>query len=205
MVYSLDYMKGDSGLTRYWFFMNFFIGSMQLIVLSDNLLSLFIGWEGVGLCSYALIGYYYHDEKENWVGTPGSMALGEEQAYPPSHAGHEGLLHDQGRRHRDAGGHPHPLHLLRAPSTTSSSSPRPTGPCAREERPARAGGPADTSEERSASLPSSRCQEWLPDAMAGPAPVSALIHAATMVNAGRRPGRAGRADLLLRARWRTRR
>ena len=87
MVYSLDYMKGDGGLTRYWFFMNFFIGSMQLIVLSDNLLSLFIGWEGVGLCSYALIGYYYKDEKEDWVGTPGSKALGEEQAYPPSHAG----------------------------------------------------------------------------------------------------------------------
>jgi NADH-quinone oxidoreductase subunit L len=87
MVYSLDYMKGDGGLTRYWFFMNFFIGSMQLIVLSDNLLSLFIGWEGVGLCSYALIGYYYRDEIENWVGTPGSKVLGEEQAYPPSHAG----------------------------------------------------------------------------------------------------------------------
>ena len=50
--------------------MNFFIGSMQLIVLSDNLLSLFIGWEGVGLCSYALIGYYYKDEKADWVGTP---------------------------------------------------------------------------------------------------------------------------------------
>ncbi len=66
MVYSLDYMKGDGGLTRYWFFMNFFIGSMQLIVLSDNLLSLFIGWEGVGLCSYALIGYYYRDEASCW-------------------------------------------------------------------------------------------------------------------------------------------
>ena len=71
MVYSLDYMKGEDGLTRYWFFMNFFMGNMLLIVLSDNLLSLFIGWEGVGLCSYALIGYYYKDESRDWVGTPG--------------------------------------------------------------------------------------------------------------------------------------
>ena len=48
MVYSLDYMRGEHGLTRYWFFMNFFLGNMLLIVLSNNLLSLFIGWEGVG-------------------------------------------------------------------------------------------------------------------------------------------------------------
>src|SRR5438445_34722 len=87
MVYSLEYMKGDSGLTRYWFFMNFFIGSMQLIVLSDNFLSMFVGWEGVGLCSFALIGFWFTDEKDRWVGTVGSMALGEAQAYPPSHAG----------------------------------------------------------------------------------------------------------------------
>ena len=61
MVYCLEYMKGDSGSTRFFFFMNLFIGSMQLIVLSDNLLSLFIGWEMVGLCSYGLIGHYYRD------------------------------------------------------------------------------------------------------------------------------------------------
>src|SRR5438309_11159342 len=72
MVYSLEYMKGDSGLTRYWFFMNFFIGSMQLIVLSDNFLSMFVGWEGVGLCSFALIGFWFTDEKDRWVGTAGS-------------------------------------------------------------------------------------------------------------------------------------
>ena len=87
MFYSLEYMKGEEGLTRYWFFMNFFLGSMQLIVLSDNFLSLFVGWELVGLCSYALIGFYYSDEQKYWVGTPGRRALGEEQAYPPSHAG----------------------------------------------------------------------------------------------------------------------
>ncbi|HEX9611990.1 MAG TPA: proton-conducting transporter membrane subunit, partial [Candidatus Bathyarchaeia archaeon] len=71
MVYSLQYMKGEFGLTRYWFFMNLFIGNMLLLVLADNLLLMFFGWEGVGLCSYALIGHFYHDEPEHWVGTPG--------------------------------------------------------------------------------------------------------------------------------------
>ena len=127
MVYSLDYMKGDSGLTRYWFFMNFFIGSMQLIVLSDNLLSLFIGWEGVGLCSYALIGFHYQDETENWVGTPGQKALGEEQAYPPSHAGMKAFFMTQDRRHGHARRAPHPLHLRAAPSTSSSSRRQQSG------------------------------------------------------------------------------
>ncbi|RLE59905.1 MAG: NADH-quinone oxidoreductase subunit L, partial [Thermoprotei archaeon] len=51
MVYSLDYMHGDPGLTRYWFFMNFFIGNMLLLVLSENLIQMLFGWEGVGLCS----------------------------------------------------------------------------------------------------------------------------------------------------------
>ena len=87
VVYSLEYMKDDSGHNRYFFFIALFIGSMQLIVLSDNLLSLFIGWEMVGLCSYALIGHYWKDETKDWVGTPGEKALGENQAYSPSQAG----------------------------------------------------------------------------------------------------------------------
>ncbi len=87
MVYSLQYMKGEFGLTRYWFFMNLFIGNMLLLVLADNLLLMFFGWEGVGLCSYALIGHFYHDEPEHWVGVPGDTALGVPQAFPPSHAG----------------------------------------------------------------------------------------------------------------------
>ena len=61
-------MKDDEGLTRYWFFMNFFIGSMLLLVMSVNLLQLFFGWEGVGLCSYALIGHWYKDPVDKWVG-----------------------------------------------------------------------------------------------------------------------------------------
>jgi NADH-quinone oxidoreductase subunit L len=184
MVYSLDYMKGDSGLTRYWFFMSFFIGSMQLIVLSDNLLSLFIGWEGVGICSYALIGYYYHDQLPYWVGTPGSKALGEEQAYPPSHAGMKAFVMT---RVGDIAMLAGVLILFIYAGTfnfAQLASTSGTWATALEKNylliPAALlifGGAVG----KSAQFP---LTEWLPDAMAGPAPVSALIHAATMVNAG---------------------
>jgi NADH-quinone oxidoreductase subunit L len=183
LLYSLDYMRGDSGLTRYWFFMNFFLGSMQLIVLSDNLLSLFIGWEGVGLASYALIGYYYSDKKEYWVGTPGQKAMGEEQAYSPSHAGMKAFVMTRvGDMAFLAGlfilfyyARTFNFHSL-ASNTTWATSLTGAGlivPVAL----LIFGGAIG----KSAQFP---LQEWLPDAMAGPAPVSALIHAATMVNAG---------------------
>ncbi len=183
MVYSVDYMKGDPGLTRYWFFMNFFIGSMQLIVLSDNLLSLFIGWEGVGLCSYALIGYYYHDEIENWVGTPGTKLLGVDQAYPPSHAGLKAFFMTRvGDIAMLAG-----IFILFIYAGTFNfqqlvSSPGWAVALSKNGLLVPAallifGGAIG----KSAQFP---LVEWLPDAMAGPAPVSALIHAATMVNAG---------------------
>ncbi|MDA4122778.1 MAG: NADH-quinone oxidoreductase subunit L [Thaumarchaeota archaeon] len=181
MVYSLDYMKGDGGLTRYWFFMNFFIGSMQLIVLSDNFLSLFIGWEGVGLCSYALIGYFYRDEKKDWVGTPGEIALGEEQAYPPSHAGLKAFFMT---RIGDIAMLAGVLILFISFGTFNYQQLASANWTSLENSgllvPAALlifGGAIG----KSAQFP---LQEWLPDAMAGPSPVSALIHAATMVNAG---------------------
>ncbi len=183
MVYSLDYMRGDKGLTRYWFFMNFFLGNMLLIVLSDNLLSLFIGWEGVGLCSYALIGYYFHDELEAWVGTPGQKALGEEQAYSPSHAGLKAFVMTRiGDMAMLIGlflvfiyAHTFSFQALASNNSWATSLSNagllvPAGLLL-------FGGAIG----KSAQFP---LQEWLPDAMAGPAPVSALIHAATMVNAG---------------------
>ncbi len=190
MLYSLGYMKGESGLTRYWFFMNFFIGSMQLIVLSDNFLSLFVGWEGVGLCSYALIGFWFTDEKDKWVGTPGQRALGEEQAYPPSHAGMKAFMMT---RIGDVAfligiiilfiysgplfGKPGTFNFQElAKSTGWATSLAKSGllvPVAL----LMFGGAVG----KSAQFP---LHEWLPDAMAGPASVSALIHAATMVKAG---------------------
>ncbi len=191
MFYSLEYMKGDDGLTRYWFFMNFFIGSMMLLVLSDNLLQLFFGWEGVGLCSYALIGHWYKDPLDKWVGTPGDKSLGVPMAYPPSHAGMKALLVT---RIGDIGlliaifmmfTFSGTLNFVNLTQNVSWALPLSHlglliplsflffwGPIG-----------------KSAQFP---LHEWLPDAMAGPTSVSALIHAATMVTAGvYLAGRAG--------------
>src|ERR671939_725199 len=92
IIYSTGYMHGDRDLTRYWFFMLFFIGSMQLIVLSDNLLMVFFGWEGVGLASYALIGFWYHDRKTDFVGQTGHRAGGIAMWASPTHAGMKAFL-----------------------------------------------------------------------------------------------------------------
>ncbi|MDG6933332.1 MAG: NADH-quinone oxidoreductase subunit L [Nitrososphaerota archaeon] len=183
MVYSLDYMKGEEGLTRYWFFMNFFIGSMLLIVLSDNLLQLFFGWEGVGLCSYALIGFYYRDEKDKWVGREGDVVAGVPHAYSPTHAGLKAFITT---RTGDVFTLSSIFIIFYASGTFNFHALA-----------------ANTSwatllHDKGLLLPTMLLilggafgksaqfpfQEWLPDAMAGPTPVSALIHAATMVKAG---------------------
>jgi NADH-quinone oxidoreductase subunit L len=187
MVYSVEYMRGDPGLTRYWFFMDFFIGNMQLLVLSDNFLQLFFGWEGVGLCSYALIGHWYTDEEERWVGTRGQFAWGEEQAYPPSHAGLKAFLMTRfGDIFFLAG-----LFLLYNFAHTFNYDELAKSALQQ-------GGWAQALMQRGLLVPTALLifggaigksaqfplHEWLPDAMAGPTTVSALIHAATMVNAG---------------------
>jgi len=92
MIYSTGYMKGDKSITRFWFWMMFFIGSMQLIVLSDNLLQVFFGWEGVGLASYALISFWYRDKKKDHVGTEGRTVLGLLDYYSPTHAGMKAFI-----------------------------------------------------------------------------------------------------------------
>ncbi|MCL5067483.1 MAG: hypothetical protein M1368_03915 [Thaumarchaeota archaeon] len=92
IVYSLGYMKNEKNLTRYYFLMNFFIGNMLLLVMADNFLQLFLGWEGVGFCSYALIGFWHSDEKEHWVGRDGEKTLGVEEDYSPTHAGMKAFL-----------------------------------------------------------------------------------------------------------------
>ena len=183
MVYSLAYMHGDEGLTRYWFFMNFFIGNMLLLVMSDNLLQLFFGWEGVGLCSYALIGHWYKDPVDKWVGTLDQKSLNVPMAYSPSHAGMKALVVT---RIGDIGlliaifmiyAYSGTLNFVDLSKDVSWAIPL-----------GRMGlliplallffwGPIG----KSAQFP---LHEWLPDAMAGPTSVSALIHAATMVTAG---------------------
>jgi NADH-quinone oxidoreductase subunit L len=184
MFYSLEYMREDGGHNRYFFFVSLFVGSMQLIVLSDNLLSLFVGWEMVGLCSYALIGHYWKDETKDWVGTPGDKALGEEQAYSPSHAGMKAFVMTRvGDVAMLAGilvlfyySGTFNYYQLAADRNSWFQSLSGAGllvPVAL----LIFGGAVG----KSAQFP---LHEWLPDAMAGPAPVSALIHAATMVKAG---------------------
>ena len=92
MIYSTGYMKGDKDITRFWFWMLFFIGSMQLIVLSDNLLQVFFGWEGVGLASYALVSFWYRDKKKDHVGVEGRTVLGMLDYYAPTHAGMKAFI-----------------------------------------------------------------------------------------------------------------
>ena len=60
-LYSIGYMRGDEGFSKYFAFLNLFVAMMLMLVLSESILGLFLGWEGVGLCSYLLIGFWYHD------------------------------------------------------------------------------------------------------------------------------------------------
>jgi NADH-quinone oxidoreductase subunit L len=187
MMYSLQYMQKEFGLTRYWFFMNLFIGNMLLLVLADNLLLMFFGWEGVGLCSYALIGHFYRDEPEHWVGTPGDTALGVPQAYSPSQAGMKAFIMTRIGDialliaifliYATAGTFNYNALALQLGKTGSWASALAGMGLLVPTALLFFGGPVG----KSAQFP---LQEWLPDAMAGPTSVSALIHAATMVKAG---------------------
>ncbi len=183
MVYSTGYMHGDRDLTRYWFFMLFFIGSMQLIVLSDNLLMVFFGWEGVGLASYALIGFWYYDRKKDYVGAEGHIAGGIAMWASPTHAGLKAFLMTRaGDTMMLAGMFLIFMHagtfgfkeLLEDTSwATTMAQQNLLVPAAI----LLFGGAIG----KSAQFP---LNEWLLEAMTGPSAVSALIHAATMVKAG---------------------
>jgi NADH-quinone oxidoreductase subunit L len=183
MVYSTGYMHGDKDLTRYWFFMLFFIGSMQLIVLSDNLLMVFFGWEGVGLASYALIGFWYYDRKKDYVGVEGHIVGGIPMWTSPSHAGMKAFLMTRaGDVMMLAGMFLIFVHagtfgfkeLIEDPAwATAMSQQNLLVPAAI----LLFGGAVG----KSAQFP---LNEWLLEAMTGPTAVSALIHAATMVKAG---------------------
>src|SRR5919205_833071 len=183
MVYSTGYMHGDRDLTRYWFFMLFFIGSMQLIVLSDNLLMVFFGWEGVGLASYALIGFWYYDKKKDFVGKVGDRAGGIAMWASPSHAGMKAFLMTRAGDTMMLAG----MFMIFIYSGTFGFKEllqNQTWAVQMAHQnllvPAAIllfGGAVG----KSAQFP---LNEWLLEAMTGPTPVSALIHAATMVKAG---------------------
>ena len=183
IIYSVGYMHGDRDLVRYWFFMLFFIGSMQLIVLSDNLLMVFFGWEGVGFASYALIGFWYADRKKDYVGREGHIVKGIAMWASPTHAGIKAFLMTRAGDVMMLSG----MFLIFMYAGTFGFKELladQTWAHAMMEQnllvPAAVllfGGAIG----KSAQFP---LNEWLLEAMTGPTPVSALIHAATMVKAG---------------------
>jgi len=162
-LYSVGYMADDPAYSRFFAYMNLFVASMLLLVLGDNLVLLYLGWEGVGLCSYLLIGFWY-DKAENGYAARKAfivtrigdtlMALGLFLLFM-----HLGTLDIQ-------------TLMQKANAVWVTGSMLPTIAAALI-----LGGALG----KSAQLP---LQTWLPDAMAGPTPISALIHAATMVTAG---------------------
>lgn len=183
MVYSTGYMRGDRDIVRFWFWMSFFVGSMQIIVLSDNLLQMFFGWEGVGLASYALISFWYRDKKKDHVGRRGHTALGLLDYYSPTHAGMKAFIMTKvGDIMMLAG----MLLIFMYAGTFGFREMLESTQWAVEMDAAGMLVPAFVllfggAVGKSAQFP---LNEWLLEAMTGPTAVSALIHAATMVKAG---------------------
>jgi NADH-quinone oxidoreductase subunit L len=179
-VFAVGYMHGEDGFYRFFAFLNLFMFSMLTLVLGDNFVLMFVGWEGVGLCSYLLIGYYF-DRKEagdaakkafitnrigDWGFVLGIMltffVTGSVSFFANPAAGeatHTALSFFQNRA-----ADPFTAGAIIAGGATSIAVLLFIGAAG-----------------KSAQIP---LYVWLPDAMAGPTPVSALIHAATMVTAG---------------------
>ena len=164
-VYSVGYMHGDRAYARYFAYLNLFMAMMLLLVLGDNLLLLFLGWEGVGLCSYFLIGFWYEDPEKAYAGL---------KAFVVNRIGDFGFLlgifllfWSLGQK----GIWTIDFHTIQAHASLLSPTVI-TAICLLLFMGAMG---------KSAQFP---LHVWLPDAMAGPTPVSALIHAATMVTAG---------------------
>jgi len=160
-IYSVGYMGDDPGYARYFAYLNLFIAFMVILVLGANFPVLFIGWEGVGLCSYLLIGFWFTDKTNSDAG---------KKAFLANRVGDFGFLIAMFVIWQTVGALDFVTVLARAPGILSAAAATwitlflllgCTG--------------------KSAQIP---LYVWLPDAMAGPTPVSALIHAATMVTAG---------------------
>src|SRR6185503_6650951 len=165
-VYSLGYMAHDEDRVRYFSYLNLFTFFMLLLVMGGNLPVMFIGWEGVGLCSYLLIGFWYRKQSASDAG---------KKAFIVNRIGDAGLILGMILAYHSFGS----LDLVEIADNAGSLAPEAlgqfgvvtavclllfVGACG-----------------KSAQIP---LQVWLPDAMEGPTPVSALIHAATMVTAG---------------------
>lgn len=162
-LYSSDYMRDDPGFGRYFAYLNLFMAAMLLLVLADNFLLMFIGWEGVGLCSYLLIGFWYMEDVNanagkkaflvNRIGDLGFLVGMFCIVYAFGTLSFHDVLSKAPEVLRGSETLVHVIPLLLFAGATG----------------------------KSAQIP---LYVWLPDAMQGPTPVSALIHAATMVTAG---------------------
>lgn len=162
-LYSAEFMAGEEGYSRFFSYMNLFVASMLTLILADNLLFLYVGWEGVGLCSYLLIGFWYKDPANGRAARKAfivtrigdtAMAIGLFLLFLNLRTFNIQSLLERAALQ---------WHLNSGLAVATSAL--------------LLGGAIG----KSAQLP---LQTWLPDAMAGPTPVSALIHAATMVTAG---------------------
>jgi NADH-quinone oxidoreductase subunit L len=161
-IFSAEFMIEDEGYSRFFAYMNLFVASMITLLLANNLLLLYLGWEGVGLCSYLLIGFWYRDPANGRAARKAfivtrvgdtAMSLGLFMLFTRL-----GTLQIQDLMQR-------------------ASEQWPTGSLCS----CRSASAVSGAVGKSAQLP---LQVWLPDAMAGPTPTSALIHATTMVTAG---------------------
>jgi NADH-quinone oxidoreductase subunit L len=162
-VYSVGYMRDDPGYSRYFAYLNLFIFFMLILVLSANYPLMFVGWEGVGLCSYLLIGFWYENREYSDAG---------KKAFIVNRIGDFGFLVAMFLLFSTFGTLDMPAIFREAPERLLADGALVTAitlflflGCV----------------GKSAQIP---LYVWLPDAMAGPTPVSALIHAATMVTAG---------------------
>ncbi len=162
-LFAAWYMRGEAGYARFFAYMNLFVASMLVLVLGDDLLVLYLGWEGVGLCSYLLIGFYFRDPAN------GAAAL---KAFVVTRVGDVFLAIALFMLYAQCGTLNIAEVLEKAPQLWQAGDPAVTWIAL-----LLLGGAVG----KSAQLP---LQTWLADAMAGPTPVSALIHAATMVTAG---------------------
>lgn len=160
-LYSTAFMRGKGDYHRYFAYLNLFVGSMLLLVLGGNLLILFVGWEGVGLCSYLLIGFWYENPENGKAAN---------KAFIVTRIADAALL--VGLFLAVAAFGTLDIAKILSGASTAGSSGVVTAIAALL---------LVGAIGKSAQLP---FQLWLPDAMAGPTPVSALIHAATMVTAG---------------------
>src|SRR5258708_720138 len=164
-IYSTGYMAHEGGYYRFFGYLNLFMFSMLTLILANNYVLMFVGWEGVGLCSYLLIGFYFHRK---------SASDAANKAFIVNRIGDAGFILGMffiawlvgSLRFVDVTqfARTHAATLLGNPYITAATLLLFVGAC-----------------RKSAQLP---LYVWLPDAMEGPTPVSALIHAATMVTAG---------------------